>query len=128
MIRLASRRCDAGVSSVVGVILMVALTVVLAAVLGQFVFGLVGNLQEPPQAGAAFIIDGNETPGEFDVTVVAAAMPNADRIIIRPSNGPGMEFDEVGDSQTETYAEGTTLTVLAVRGDERVVSQIYSVG
>jgi flagellin-like protein len=128
MIRRSSAYNNEGVSSIIGVILMVALTVVLASVLGQFVFGLVGNLSEPPQAGAAFKVDATSEPGEFDVRVVATAMPNADKMIIRPSNGPGMEFEEVGDSQIERYSRGTTLTVLAVKGDERVVSQIYTVG
>lgn len=39
-----------GVSPVIGVILMVAITVILAAVIGTFVLGLGGNLQETPQA------------------------------------------------------------------------------
>jgi len=38
------------VSPVIGVILMVAITVILAAVIGGFVLGLGGNLQQTPQA------------------------------------------------------------------------------
>jgi flagellin-like protein len=36
---------DEGVSAVIGVILMVAITVILAAVIAAFVFGMVGNTQ-----------------------------------------------------------------------------------
>lgn len=39
-----------GVSPVIGVILMVAITVILAAVIGTFVLGLGGDLQQTPQA------------------------------------------------------------------------------
>lgn len=41
---------DRGVSPVIGVILMVAITVILAAVIGAFVLGLTGNLADTPQA------------------------------------------------------------------------------
>ena len=41
---------DRGVSPVIGVILMVAITVILAAVIGTFVLGLGDSLQQAPQA------------------------------------------------------------------------------
>ena len=40
---------DDAVSPVIGVILMVAITVILAAVIGTFVLGLGGNVNENPQ-------------------------------------------------------------------------------
>lgn len=123
----SSQTNSLGVSSIVGVILMVALTVVLAAVLGQFVFGMVSDLKKPPSAGVAFQVDyiGDD---QYDVTTITTAMPNADQVEVRPSNGPGMNFEEVGDSQTEEYSEGTTLTVLAIKGDQSVVVQVYTIG
>ncbi|WP_435124581.1 type IV pilin [Halobaculum sp. D14] len=46
---------DRAVSPVIGVILMVAITVILAAVIGTFVLGLGQNLQtSPPQASFGF--------------------------------------------------------------------------
>ncbi|MEF8771593.1 type IV pilin N-terminal domain-containing protein, partial [Halodesulfurarchaeum sp.] len=39
-----------GVSPVIGVILMVAITVILAAVIGSFVLGIGGDIQQAPQA------------------------------------------------------------------------------
>ena len=53
---------DRGVSPVIGVILMVAITVILAAVIGTFVLGLgdsLGDNQPTAQLGADF--DGNDT-------------------------------------------------------------------
>ena len=50
-----------GVSPVIGVILMVAITVILAAVIGTFVLGLGDSLQQAPQAQLDAEADGNET-------------------------------------------------------------------
>ncbi|MFW5922479.1 MAG: type IV pilin [Halodesulfurarchaeum sp.] len=49
---------DRGVSPVIGVILMVAITVILAAVIGSFVLGIGGDVEEAPQA--SLTIDGND--------------------------------------------------------------------
>jgi flagellin-like protein len=49
---------DSAVSPVIGVILMVAITVILAAVIGSFVLNLGGSLQQTaPQASFAFDYD-----------------------------------------------------------------------
>ena len=45
---------ERAVSPVIGVILMVAITVILAAVIGAFVLGLGGETQETPQASLNF--------------------------------------------------------------------------
>jgi flagellin-like protein len=48
---------DRAVSPVIGVILMVAITVILAAVIGTFVLGLGQNVQSTPQASFQFDFD-----------------------------------------------------------------------
>ena len=58
---------ERAVSPVIGVILMVAITVILAAVIGAFVLGLGGETQETPQASLSFEL--NETNGETNVDV-----------------------------------------------------------
>ena len=45
---------ERAVSPVIGVILMVAITVILAAVIGAFVLGLGGETQESPQVSLSF--------------------------------------------------------------------------
>jgi len=50
---------ERGVSPVIGVILMVAITVILAAVIGTFVLGLGSNTQSSPQASIT-ISDNNQ--------------------------------------------------------------------
>jgi len=55
---------DRGVSPVIGVILMVAITVILAAVIGTFVLGLGDSLEQAPQAQLDAEIDGS---GQLDI-------------------------------------------------------------
>ena len=57
---------ERAVSPVIGVILMVAITVILAAVIGTFVLGLGENVQTTPQA--KFNFDYNEGAKELTIT------------------------------------------------------------
>ena len=50
---------DRGVSPVIGVILMVAITVILAAVIGSFVLGIGSNQEAAPQATIQIDADSN---------------------------------------------------------------------
>ncbi|WP_153952746.1 type IV pilin [Halosegnis longus] len=81
---------DTAVSPVIGVILMVAITVILAAVIGTFVLGLGDNVQSTPTATFSFDYsnngdevtithDGGETiPGDQLDTVVAGSDASSD--------------------------------------------------
>ena len=61
---------DTAVSPVIGVILMVAITVILAAVIGTMVLGLTGNVnQTAPQASFTFDQGGNGTNGGYYVNI-----------------------------------------------------------
>ena len=61
--RVKRDRTDRAVSPVIGVILMVAITVILAAVIGVFVLGLADDLGDSPtQATLSFEGDVNEDP------------------------------------------------------------------
>ena len=55
------------VSPVIGVILMVAITVILAAVIGTFVLGLGDSVESAPQA--SFNFDYDDTSGSEQVTI-----------------------------------------------------------
>ena len=53
---------ERAVSPVIGVILMVAITVILAAVIGAFVLGIGGETDSTPQASLSFTLDdGSDT-------------------------------------------------------------------
>jgi flagellin-like protein len=71
------------VSPVIGVILMVAITVILAAVIGTFVLGLGDSLQQNAQAGVSF--DRNPVDGTVEVQLIS--MENADEVRISSSSG-----------------------------------------
>jgi len=63
------RTDDTAVSPVIGVILMVAITVILAAVIGTMVLGLTGNVnQTAPQASFTFS-QGGSTSGSYYVNI-----------------------------------------------------------
>lgn len=83
-------RIKNGVSPVVAVILMVAVTVILAAVIGTFVLDLGGNVQENPNAGVSFsqdfnnsvdtTDDNNNETDLYDVTAKVISIDNADQV------------------------------------------------
>jgi flagellin-like protein len=52
---MKNNRAEQGVSEVMGTILMVALVVILAAIIGSMVFGLVGNMQTTNLVGVSAV-------------------------------------------------------------------------
>ena len=80
------RSDDQGVSPVIGVILMVAITVILAAIIGTFVLGLGQNTQAAPQASLA-VSDASDDLRD-DGTNQAA-------LSIRHDSGDGLQLDEI---------------------------------
>lgn len=90
---------DRGVSPVIGVILMVAITVILAAVIGAFVLGLGDDLgnSSGPQAQISF--QTGDSTGQFDIDHRGGDELNFD------------EIDIVVDGANETApTAGTTLS------------------
>ena len=59
--KMAITRNDEAVSPVIGVILMVAITVILAAVIAAFVFGMAGNIQKTKVVAATAAQQGAST-------------------------------------------------------------------
>jgi archaeal type IV pilus assembly protein PilA len=92
-----TRKNDEAVSPVIGVILMVAITVILAAVIAAFVFGMAGNITK--------------------TKVVAATMsrPNSTNVIVTYSGGQdaatliGLNFT-VGGTVAQLNAGGVAAT------------------
>jgi flagellin-like protein len=62
---MVTRKNDAAVSPVIGVILMVAITVILAAVIAAYVFGMSGNIQKTKVVAATALLT---TGGDIDIT------------------------------------------------------------
>jgi archaeal type IV pilus assembly protein PilA len=122
---------DEAVSPVIGVILMVAITVILAAVIAAFVFGMAGNIQKTKVVAATASQQGSTTiyvtyQGGQDqalVQSVSATVTNAETgAVTGPSDvgtavGGSATFN--GGSQgrdhvvaTAQFTDGTTQVIL----------------
>jgi flagellin-like protein len=101
---------DRAVSPVIGVILMVAITVILAAVIGTFVLNLGGSVSTNVQAGASV------TAEDGDITVTWTSNQNADYLTATTDkSGPctfsGGSISQVGQSLTTGDCTGKTVKV-----------------
>jgi flagellin-like protein len=85
-IRQWTDESDRAVSPVIGVILMVAITVILAAVIGSFVLGIGGDISETPQVRLA-VSDASDT---IDTGGTADAL-----FVIEHSGGDTIESDKL---------------------------------
>jgi flagellin-like protein len=91
---------DRAVSPVIGVILMVAITVILAAVIGTFVLGLGDQVSESaPQAQFTFDFDGDDN---VNITHDGGDAIEADDLNI--STGVTIDVSNVGDGTGYTGA------------------------
>ncbi|AXR82350.1 type IV pilin [Natrarchaeobaculum sulfurireducens] len=88
--KLIGSEDERAVSPVIGVILMVAITVILAAVIAAFVLDLGGSVGEEPQAGVDV-----ENTEEDNYSVSVTSMGNSDGIAV--VNSSGGVVDVVGD-------------------------------
>jgi len=101
---------DRGVSPVIGVILMVAITVILAAVIGTFVLGLGDSLEQTPQA-------------QLDVELTDEDGNGHDDVVVNHNGGDAIEWADVriefdGDGAKEDPTDEMTVgdTVLLIDG------------
>jgi flagellin-like protein len=108
---------ERGVSPVIGVILMVAITVILAAVIASFVLGFGDSVSQSVQAGASISVD--EEASSATVTWVSGG--NADKIWANSSTGTTTEITTVGGTADFSVSDGDTITVTAVKGSQRTV-------
>ena len=132
----SKQKLEDGVSPVVGVILMVAVTVILAAVIGAFVLDLGNNVQANPQAGVTFdqTSPSDATQGDADVTIQVISMENADSLSVQydetDNTGTIEAFTDssVGDTATVTNASaGEEITVIGTLDGKDAVLQTYTV-
>ena len=75
---------DDAVSPVIGVILMVAITVILAAVIGTFVLDL-GEQVQSNSPNAQF--DYDDSGNELDITHTSGDEVSSDNFVVNPSEG-----------------------------------------
>jgi len=106
---------DRAVSPVIGVILMVAITVILAAVIGTFVLGLGENVESNPSAGVTTeTLDDNT----IDVTITSLG-PNTDGVkCILKDGSEGTSTEQVGDT---INCANNTDSIVAFNDDQDAV-------
>jgi len=101
---------DDAVSPVIGVILMVAITVILAAVIATFVLGLGDNLSNTaPQASFNFEGSGNAS-SDVTITHAGGASIVSDRLSITAGGSTAVSSPAFESSDTDVTA-GSTETV-----------------
>ncbi|WP_084777785.1 type IV pilin [Natrialba sp. SSL1] len=90
--KLVGNKDERAVSPVIGVILMVAITVILAAVIAAFVLDLGGSVGQEAQAGVTIDVDESDQHIQVEVT----SLGNADHVDIQ-----GLESGEINSSESE---------------------------
>mgnify|MGYP000509375061 CR=1 FL=1 len=135
------------VSPVIGVILMVAITVILAAVIGTFVLGLGDSVESAPQA--SFNFDYDDTASTEEVTIRHRGGDNIDasKLEVRV-NGQSIADDgdvsydgsklsdqyssfnagnEVTIQDTNDYDSGDNVDVVYISGDKQDIIGSFTV-
>ncbi|MDI9642568.1 MAG: type IV pilin N-terminal domain-containing protein [Archaeoglobales archaeon] len=115
------RKDEKGVSPVIGVILMVAITVILAAVIASFVFGMSGTVTKPKTPGLSLKRIDTDT-----ISVVITDMGGADKLTnCKIYDLQGNEKD----SSTDTLDEVGDVTIIegVSYGNYRLICEVDGV-
>jgi len=122
---------ERAVSPVIGVILMVAITVILAAVIAAFVLDM-GQGQESP-VNAAVDVDVDDSTENATVTITDAG--NAESFELRGNNvdentisaSKTGESDTITNSSLESESYSGELSVVGIKGDSETVVTTFTV-
>ncbi|MFC4541071.1 type IV pilin [Halosolutus amylolyticus] len=127
---------ERAVSPVIGVILMVAITVILAAVIAAFVLDLGDSVNQEAQAGASMTWDTSPSDGELSIELTSEG--NADNFYVRgdledesPVSGEEGELDGAGDTMSldcggNGLSGSGTVTVVAEISDTETQTTVTS--
>ncbi|WP_336361297.1 type IV pilin N-terminal domain-containing protein [Haladaptatus sp. ZSTT2] len=113
------------VSPVIGVILMVAITVILAAVIGTFVLNL-GDQVGDAAPQAKFSFDYTESTDTLVITHESGDKVKAANLHVKSSGGVDDTWDGLGGSTFATAGDSITLSGTVASGD--TVRLIYDDG
>jgi flagellin-like protein len=116
---VVTRKNDEAVSPVIGVILMVAITVILAAVIAAFVFGMSGNIQKtkvvsttlnrPNSTDVSSTFQGGQDAASLETIVWQVNGVNA-----TPNNVQGTVGTHLPVGNSYTFHAGTNAHVVGV--------------
>ena len=123
------------VSPVIGVILMVAITVILAAVIGTFVLGLGDQVSDSaPQAsfgfsqGTATFDDGTDdsTLNTIEITHDGGGAIAESNLEVLVEGQRGFEIDEVGSSNDNAFAPYNSSSADQTAGSTVTIAGVYT--
>lgn len=122
---MAFTRNDEAVSPVIGVILMVAITVILAAVIAAFVFGMAGNISKTKVVAATA-----QQPDATHIVVTyqggqdAATCTGIQWSITSPT-GASIAYSMMGSTGGSALTVGYSQTLTGTAGKDHVVATAY---
>ena len=125
---------ERAVSPVIGVILMVAITVILAAVIAAFVLDLGDSVGQEAQAGVTIDIDESDNGS---ITMEVTSLGNADEVDFRSDDFDSGDAEDVegmtvGDTETFSANEDNitsdsgTVTAIAIINEDDTETQVAS--
>lgn len=116
---------DDAVSPVIGVVLMVAVVVVLAAIIGSSVFGLGQTSDTSPRAGLTFSEVGN---GDVEIVVNSAQRLDSINFSVSPADSStsvsDLDVQPVGPGDVFYYCGGQEGDSIVATGTYEGVSQV----
>jgi flagellin-like protein len=122
--RMAITRNDEAVSPVIGVILMVAITVILAAVIAAFVFGMAGNIQKTKvvaatasHSGTTIYVTYNGGQDHAQVDSLSASFDGGTPVALDKTVGSTVSDGPFTGTQTHvvvtaTFSDGSSQVIL----------------
>jgi len=126
-------REDRAVSPVIGVILMVAITVILAAVIGTFVLGLGDSLEQAPQAqldvtsGSAESLTINHNGGDsLTVSDIEVTIGTNTELALDSDSTSSFSADEFGVGNSATFDDSADSVGSSFAGDDVQVTIIHT--
>ncbi|WP_266076527.1 type IV pilin N-terminal domain-containing protein [Haladaptatus caseinilyticus] len=128
---VAERDFERAVSPVIGVILMVAITVILAAVIGTFVMGLGNSVEKNVNAGAEISAD-KAANGAVTVTWVSKGTASQVSVKVKEKGGTNngtATINNIGDSVTIYEKSGGNDDLgFSADGDRQVQIIVTAIG
>ncbi len=124
------RENEDAVSPVIGVILMVAITVILAAVIAAFVFGMTGNIQGTKVVSIGSKLDGDKIVLTINGGPDLPALQEL-RITLGESNVTSVDYNTVSSTTIASITKfkvGDTITFSAKEGGRLLVVGKWSDG
>jgi flagellin-like protein len=108
------------VSPVIGVILMVAITVILAAVIGTFVLGLGDSVQQNAQAGVSFDQQPGNNGQEVIITINSVQRASSVDVSVEEEDDSSTSTPNVSDSTTIGSSAGDSISIDGLESGDRI--------